>query len=161
MKSKGSKCVELTLQSMIPCHSKTQNDGWNWFLNVFDMFYFVFTCYDLFRALSKYFNSIFANASRIEPFQWWKHAKRWVFQACSIVSICKSSLNPCGGWQEGVVDMDYGVLVWVAGVGMRPFTRALCEKIGKVGALTLTVWQRRMEWDIKGLDMIKSCKQTR
>ena len=27
--------------------------------------------------------------------------------------------------------MDYGILVWVAGVGMRPFTRALCEKIGK------------------------------
>ena len=61
---------------------------------------------------------------------------------------CKSSLKPCGGWQEGVVDMDYGVLVWVAGVGMRPFTRALCEKIGKVGALTLTVWQ----WRIKGLN---------
>eukprot|EP00913_Durusdinium_trenchii_P031765 g29750.t1 len=33
--------------------------------------------------------------------------------------------------EEGVVDMDYGILVWVAGVGMRPFTRALCEKIGK------------------------------
>jgi hypothetical protein len=33
--------------------------------------------------------------------------------------------------QEGLVDMDFGVLVWVAGVGMRPFTRALCEKIGK------------------------------
>lgn len=49
--------------------------------------------------------------------------------------------------------MDYGVLVWVAGVGMRPFTRALCEKIGKVGALT----QR----DTKGLNMIKSRKQTR
>lgn len=77
---------DLNVQSMIPFHSKTQNDGWNWFLNVFDMFYFVFTCYDLFRALSKYFNSIFANASRIETFQWWKHAKRWVFEACSIVS---------------------------------------------------------------------------
>eukprot|EP00440_Ansanella_granifera_P061822 gb/GFBE01067024.1/.p1 GENE.gb/GFBE01067024.1/~~gb/GFBE01067024.1/.p1 ORF type:complete len:504 (+),score=133.20 gb/GFBE01067024.1/:1-1512(+) len=33
--------------------------------------------------------------------------------------------------KEGIVDMSYGILVWVAGVGMRPFTRALCEKIGK------------------------------
>jgi NADH:ubiquinone reductase (non-electrogenic) len=31
----------------------------------------------------------------------------------------------------GIHTMDYGILVWVAGVGMRPFTRALCEKIGK------------------------------
>ena len=65
-----------------------------------------------------------------------------------VLYYCKSSLKPCGGWQEGVVDMDYGVLVWVAGVGMRPFTRALCEKIGKAGALTLTVWQ----WRIQGLN---------
>ena len=40
--------------------------------------------------------------------------------------------------KEGVVDMDYGILVWVAGVGMRPFTRALCEKIGK--AAVLVTW---------------------
>ena len=60
--------------------------------------------------------------------------------------------------EEGVIDMDYGILVWVAGVGMRPpedavgscreappspqkptcslhderpFTRSMCEKIGK------------------------------
>ncbi|CAL1134947.1 unnamed protein product, partial [Cladocopium goreaui] len=38
--------------------------------------------------------------------------------------------------QEGLVDMDFGVLVWVAGVGMRPFTRALCEKIGKENGQT-------------------------
>mmetsp|Transcript_91420 Transcript_91420/g.165088 ORF Transcript_91420/g.165088 Transcript_91420/m.165088 type:complete len:505 (-) Transcript_91420:153-1667(-) len=33
--------------------------------------------------------------------------------------------------KDGVVSMEYGMLVWVAGVGMRPFTRALSEKIGK------------------------------
>eukprot|EP00747_Dinoflagellata_sp_TGD_P111348 gnl/TRDRNA2_/TRDRNA2_171205_c0_seq5.p1 gnl/TRDRNA2_/TRDRNA2_171205_c0~~gnl/TRDRNA2_/TRDRNA2_171205_c0_seq5.p1 ORF type:complete len:512 (+),score=94.90 gnl/TRDRNA2_/TRDRNA2_171205_c0_seq5:87-1622(+) len=34
--------------------------------------------------------------------------------------------------KNGQIDtMDYGMLVWVAGVGMRPFTKALCEKIGK------------------------------
>jgi len=34
--------------------------------------------------------------------------------------------------KDGSVNtMDFGILVWVAGVGMRPFTRALCEKIGK------------------------------
>jgi len=32
--------------------------------------------------------------------------------------------------------MGYGILVWVAGVGMRPFTRALCEKIGKEAGQT-------------------------
>jgi NADH:ubiquinone reductase (non-electrogenic) len=26
--------------------------------------------------------------------------------------------------------LDFGTLVWVAGVGMRPFTRSLCEKVG-------------------------------
>lgn len=30
-----------------------------------------------------------------------------------------------------IASMDFGILVWVAGVGMRPFTKALCEKIGK------------------------------
>jgi len=34
--------------------------------------------------------------------------------------------------KDGSTDiMDFGILVWVAGVGMRPLTRALCEKIGK------------------------------
>jgi len=32
--------------------------------------------------------------------------------------------------------MDYGLLVWVAGVGMRPFTRSMCEKIGKENGQT-------------------------
>eukprot|EP00933_Yihiella_yeosuensis_P082104 TRINITY_DN95861_c0_g1_i1.p1 TRINITY_DN95861_c0_g1~~TRINITY_DN95861_c0_g1_i1.p1 ORF type:complete len:508 (-),score=109.10 TRINITY_DN95861_c0_g1_i1:3-1526(-) len=32
--------------------------------------------------------------------------------------------------KEGVTDVDYGLLVWVAGIGMRPFTRKLCESIG-------------------------------
>jgi len=32
--------------------------------------------------------------------------------------------------------MGYGILVWVAGVGMRPFTKALCEKIGKEAGQT-------------------------
>mmetsp|Transcript_17441 Transcript_17441/g.49524 ORF Transcript_17441/g.49524 Transcript_17441/m.49524 type:complete len:510 (+) Transcript_17441:95-1624(+) len=33
--------------------------------------------------------------------------------------------------KDGSVDtMEYGALVWVAGVGMRPFTKALCEQIG-------------------------------
>jgi NADH:ubiquinone reductase (non-electrogenic) len=33
--------------------------------------------------------------------------------------------------KDGSVDtLDYGTLVWVAGVGMRPFTKALCTKIG-------------------------------
>jgi NADH:ubiquinone reductase (non-electrogenic) len=32
--------------------------------------------------------------------------------------------------------LDFGMLVWVAGVGMRPFTRALCEKIGKENGQT-------------------------
>merc|ERR1711972_775094 len=32
--------------------------------------------------------------------------------------------------------MDYGMLVWVAGVGMRPFTKAICEKIGKENGQT-------------------------
>jgi NADH:ubiquinone reductase (non-electrogenic) len=33
--------------------------------------------------------------------------------------------------KDGTVDtLDYGTLVWVAGVGMRPFTKALCTKIG-------------------------------
>lgn len=33
---------------------------------------------------------------------------------------------------DGSVErMDYGMLVWVAGVGMRPFTKQLCEQIGK------------------------------
>eukprot|EP00439_Symbiodinium_sp_Y106_P080310 s1838_g19.t1 len=38
--------------------------------------------------------------------------------------------------KEGVIDMDYGILVWVAGVGMRPFTRSVCEKIGKENGQT-------------------------
>jgi NADH:ubiquinone reductase (non-electrogenic) len=38
--------------------------------------------------------------------------------------------------KDGIVSMDYGLLVWVAGVGMRPFTRALCEKIGKENGQT-------------------------
>lgn len=34
--------------------------------------------------------------------------------------------------KDGTVEqLDYGLLVWVAGVGMRPFTKALCEQIGK------------------------------
>jgi len=33
--------------------------------------------------------------------------------------------------KEGVQSFPYGMLVWVAGVGMRPFTRSLLEKIGK------------------------------
>merc|ERR1719262_983791 len=34
--------------------------------------------------------------------------------------------------KDGSVEqMDYGMLVWMAGVGMRPFTRSMCEKIGK------------------------------
>lgn len=32
--------------------------------------------------------------------------------------------------------MDYGVLIWVAGVGMRPFTKQLCEQIGKENGQT-------------------------
>lgn len=36
--------------------------------------------------------------------------------------------------------MDYGILVWVAGVGMRPFTRALCEKIGKAVVLVTSLF---------------------
>jgi len=36
----------------------------------------------------------------------------------------------------GINTMDYGLLVWVAGVGMRPFTKALCEKIGKEAGQT-------------------------
>merc|ERR1719262_791931 len=32
--------------------------------------------------------------------------------------------------------MEYGMLVWVAGVGMRPFTRSMCEKIGKENGQT-------------------------
>jgi len=32
--------------------------------------------------------------------------------------------------KDGSIDkMEFGILVWVAGVGMRPFTKALCEKI--------------------------------
>merc|ERR1719265_1622257 len=34
--------------------------------------------------------------------------------------------------KDGSVESkEFGILVWVAGVGMRPFTKALCEKIGK------------------------------
>mmetsp|Transcript_85455 Transcript_85455/g.151104 ORF Transcript_85455/g.151104 Transcript_85455/m.151104 type:complete len:507 (-) Transcript_85455:168-1688(-) len=33
--------------------------------------------------------------------------------------------------KDGIENMDYGLLLWVAGVGMRPFTKAMCEKIGK------------------------------
>lgn len=41
------------------------------------------------------------------------------------------------GNKEGKVDkMDYGVLVWVAGVGMRPFTKRLCDQIGKENGQT-------------------------
>jgi len=32
--------------------------------------------------------------------------------------------------------IDYGMLVWVAGVGMRPFTKSLCDKIGKEAGQT-------------------------
>lgn len=33
--------------------------------------------------------------------------------------------------KDGSVEtLDYGTLVWVAGVGMRPFTRQICQKIG-------------------------------
>jgi len=33
--------------------------------------------------------------------------------------------------KDGTIEtIDYGTLVWVAGVGMRPFTKALCQKIG-------------------------------
>eukprot|EP00929_Paragymnodinium_shiwhaense_P030538 TRINITY_DN1728_c1_g1_i3.p1 TRINITY_DN1728_c1_g1~~TRINITY_DN1728_c1_g1_i3.p1 ORF type:complete len:512 (+),score=142.96 TRINITY_DN1728_c1_g1_i3:101-1636(+) len=33
--------------------------------------------------------------------------------------------------KDGTIDtINYGTLVWVAGVGMRPFTRSLCQKIG-------------------------------
>lgn len=38
--------------------------------------------------------------------------------------------------KEGVEEMDYGLLVWVGGVGMRPFTKAMCEKIGKENGQT-------------------------
>jgi len=39
--------------------------------------------------------------------------------------------------KDGSIDsMAYGILVWVAGVGMRPFTKALCEKIGKEAGQT-------------------------
>lgn len=142
--SKWSKCVELTLQSMIPFHSETQNDGWNWFLNVFVMFYIVLLPFLLwpFQGTVKVFQQHFCRCKSSWNLPMMETGEKMGFWS---MFYCKSSLNPCGGWQEGVVDMDYGVLVWVAGVGMRPFTRALCEKIGKVGALTLTVWQRRME----------------
>jgi NADH:ubiquinone reductase (non-electrogenic) len=34
--------------------------------------------------------------------------------------------------KDGTVEaQDFGILIWVAGVGMRPFTKALCDKIGK------------------------------
>mmetsp|Transcript_48477 Transcript_48477/g.113464 ORF Transcript_48477/g.113464 Transcript_48477/m.113464 type:complete len:514 (-) Transcript_48477:85-1626(-) len=39
----------------------------------------------------------------------------------------KVMLRQKDGSTEG---MEYGTLVWVAGVGMRPFTKALCQKIG-------------------------------
>eukprot|EP00933_Yihiella_yeosuensis_P080313 TRINITY_DN93725_c0_g1_i1.p1 TRINITY_DN93725_c0_g1~~TRINITY_DN93725_c0_g1_i1.p1 ORF type:complete len:510 (+),score=102.81 TRINITY_DN93725_c0_g1_i1:71-1600(+) len=32
--------------------------------------------------------------------------------------------------KEGVSEVDYGLLVWVAGIGMRPFVRDLCANIG-------------------------------
>jgi len=32
---------------------------------------------------------------------------------------------------NGTDEMNYGMLVWVAGMGARPFTQALCKKIGK------------------------------
>lgn len=32
--------------------------------------------------------------------------------------------------KEGMVTVEFGTLVWVAGVGMRPFTKALCGQIG-------------------------------
>mmetsp|Transcript_100300 Transcript_100300/g.214920 ORF Transcript_100300/g.214920 Transcript_100300/m.214920 type:complete len:507 (+) Transcript_100300:88-1608(+) len=38
--------------------------------------------------------------------------------------------------KEGIKSLDYGIMVWVAGVGMRPFTRALCESIGKEAGQT-------------------------
>mmetsp|Transcript_75121 Transcript_75121/g.210749 ORF Transcript_75121/g.210749 Transcript_75121/m.210749 type:complete len:504 (+) Transcript_75121:83-1594(+) len=39
--------------------------------------------------------------------------------------------------KDGTVKtMDYGILIWVAGVGMRPFTSALCEKIGRSNGQT-------------------------
>lgn len=38
--------------------------------------------------------------------------------------------------KDGIQTIDYGMLVWVAGVGLRPFTKALCEKIGKEAGQT-------------------------
>jgi NADH:ubiquinone reductase (non-electrogenic) len=38
--------------------------------------------------------------------------------------------------KDGVASMDYGMLVWVAGVGMRPFTKSMCDKIGKENGQT-------------------------
>lgn len=39
--------------------------------------------------------------------------------------------------KDGSVESkEFGILVWVAGVGMRPFTKALCEKIGKMNGQT-------------------------
>jgi len=39
--------------------------------------------------------------------------------------------------KDGSVEkMDFGVCVWVAGVGMRPFTKQLCEQIGKESGQT-------------------------
>jgi len=39
--------------------------------------------------------------------------------------------------KDGSIEkMEYGLLVWVAGVGMRPFTRSMCEKIGKENGQT-------------------------
>eukprot|EP00928_Gymnodinium_smaydae_P008603 TRINITY_DN1312_c0_g1_i3.p1 TRINITY_DN1312_c0_g1~~TRINITY_DN1312_c0_g1_i3.p1 ORF type:complete len:528 (-),score=126.89 TRINITY_DN1312_c0_g1_i3:480-2000(-) len=32
--------------------------------------------------------------------------------------------------KEGIASLDYGMLVWVAGIGMRPFTKQICESIG-------------------------------
>mmetsp|Transcript_119925 Transcript_119925/g.220636 ORF Transcript_119925/g.220636 Transcript_119925/m.220636 type:complete len:507 (+) Transcript_119925:93-1613(+) len=39
--------------------------------------------------------------------------------------------------KDGTIESNsFGILVWVAGVGMRPFTKALCEKIGRQNGQT-------------------------
>lgn len=38
--------------------------------------------------------------------------------------------------KDGIEDLDYGIMIWVAGVGMRPFTKAVSEKIGKENGQT-------------------------
>ena len=145
MKSKGSKCAKYDSVSL-------KDSEW-WMKLISECFWYVLFCFYLlwpFQGTVKVFQQHFCKCKSYWNLPMMETCEKMGFWS---MFYCKSSLNPCGAWQEGVVDMDYGVLVWVAGVGMRPFTRALCEKIGKVGALTQS--------DTKGLNMIKSRKQTR